>query len=166
MQADVCCGNVLGRANSPSGASTGRHEAVELRDGGARYGGKGVRNAVANVNTRIAKALLGRDASDQKAIDALLCEADGTPNKSSLGANATTAVSLAVAHCAANERKCGLYKLLGGKLLPAPMFNVVNGGKHAGSGISIQEFMIYPLYLTAFPRRFAPVRRPTMRLGR
>jgi len=150
VQADVSTARGFGRASAPSGASTGIHEALELRDGGRKWGGKGVSKAVANINGKIARALHGHDASDQKGIDALLCSLDGTPNKSRLGANATTAVSLACAQCAANEQGVGLYKLLGGKKIPAPMLNVLNGGKHAGNGVSIQEFMIFPLYFPSF----------------
>lgn len=137
-------------ASAPSGASTGVHEALELRDGGRKWGGKGVSKAVANVNGKIARALAGREVSSQIGIDALLCRLDGTPNKQRLGANATTAVSLACAQCAASERGAGLYRLLGGKKLPAPMMNVLNGGKHAQTGLSIQEFMIFPLQFSSF----------------
>ena len=153
VQSDVFSDQGFGSATAPSGASTGVHEALELRDGGKRYCGKGVRKAVANINGPIAKALCGMDVSDQKAIDAALCELDGTSNKSKLGANATTAVSLACAQCAANEEGVGLYKLLSkGKkpLLPSPMMNVLNGGKHAGSGMAIQEFMIFPIGFASF----------------
>jgi enolase len=150
VQADVFSEKGFGRAAAPSGASTGRHEAMELRDSEKRYNGKGVRKAVSNVNTRIAKALVGRDVSGQREIDSLMCGLDGTENKSNLGANATTAVSLAAAQCAANESKCGVYRLIGGKKLPAPMLNVLNGGKHAGNGVAIQEFMIYPLEFPSF----------------
>ena len=152
VQADVSSARGFGRATAPSGASTGVHEALELRDGGKRYGGKGVSKAVSNVNGKIAKALAGMDAADQQGIDRAMIELDGTENKSSLGANATTAVSLAVAQCAANEAGCGLYKLIPGKkkLLPAPMMNVLNGGKHASNGIAIQEFMIFPLDFPSF----------------
>ena len=150
VQADVCTARGFGRASSPSGASTGIHEALELRDGGRKWGGKGVSKAVANVNGRIARALCGFDVSDQQGIDSLLCSLDGTKNKSRLGANATTAVSLACAACAANEGGVGLYRLLGGKKLPAPMMNVLNGGKHAMTGLSIQEFMIFPARFSSF----------------
>ncbi|VVC00307.1 Enolase [uncultured archaeon] len=153
VQAEVHSEHGVGRATAPSGASTGVHEALELRDGGKRYGGKGVKKAVANANTLIAHALLGMDVSDQRAIDIAMCELDGTENKSRLGANATTAVSLASAQCAANENGVGLYRLLakGGKpSIPAPMMNVLNGGKHAGNGVAIQEFMIYPLHFQSF----------------
>ena len=153
VQAEVFSEKGWGRATAPSGASTGKHEALELRDGGKRYGGKGVKKAVANVNGQISKALFSADVSDQNSIDALLCGLDGTPNKSRLGANATTAVSLATAQCAASEAGVGLYRLLCGQgkpLLPAPMMNVLNGGKHAGSGLAVQEFMIFPLGFTSF----------------
>ena len=150
MQAEVSTSRGFGRASSPSGASTGIHEALELRDGGKRWGGKGVSKAVANVNKKIARALFGFDVSDQKGIDWLLCSLDGTKNKGRLGANATTAVSLACAACAADEEGVGLYRLLGGKKIPAPMLNVLNGGKHAGNGVSIQEFMIFPLHFSSF----------------
>jgi len=150
VQADVHTARGFGRASSPSGASTGIHEALELRDGGKRWGGKGVSKAVANVNGKIARALKGADVSNQRAIDALLCNLDGTENKSRLGANATTAVSLSCAQCASDEEGVGLYRLLGGKTLPAPMMNVLNGGKHAMTGLSIQEFMIFPLQFSSF----------------
>ena len=150
VQADIHTARGFGRASAPSGASTGIHEALELRDGGKKWGGKGVSRAVANANKKIARALAGFDVSDQRGIDALLCELDGTKNKGRLGANATTAVSLACAQCAANERGVGLYRLLGGKKLPAPMLNVLNGGKHSGNGVSIQEFMVFPLHFPSF----------------
>ncbi len=150
VQADVCTARGFGRAASPSGASTGIHEALELRDGGRKWGGKGVSKAVSNVNGKIARALRGFDVSDQRGIDSLLCRLDGTKNKSRLGANATTAVSLACAQCAASEEGVGLYRLLGGKKLPAPMLNVLNGGKHAGNGVSIQEFMVFPIHFSSF----------------
>ena len=150
VQADVYTARGFGRAASPSGASTGIHEALELRDGGKKWGGKGVSRAVANVNGRIARALRGFDVSDQRGIDALLCGLDGTENKSGLGANATTAVSLACAQCAASEQGVGVYNLLGGKKIPAPMLNVLNGGKHSGNGVSIQEFMVFPLHFSSF----------------
>jgi len=150
VQADVFTARGSGRAAAPSGASTGIHEALELRDGGEKWGGKGVSKAVSNVNGKISRALRGFDVSDQRGIDSLLCKLDGTKNKSRLGANATTAVSLACAQCAANEEGVGLYKLLGGKKLPAPMLNVLNGGMHAGNGVSIQEFMVFPIYFSSF----------------
>ncbi len=132
----------------PSGASTGENEAVELRDGDARrYGGKGVRKAVANVNEIIAPALAGQDACAQARIDELMIELDGTPNKSKLGANAILGVSQAVARAAANACGLSLYAYLGGagaRVLPVPMMNVINGGKHADSSLDFQEFMIMP----------------------
>ncbi|MEO8571632.1 MAG: phosphopyruvate hydratase [Chloroflexota bacterium] len=139
----------VGRAAVPSGASTGAHEAVELRDGDkARFGGKGVLGAVANVTETIAPALYGLDAADQAGIDALLCELDGTPNKSALGANAILGVSLACAHAAAASYDLPLYRYLGGvgaTKLPVPMFNILNGGKHAEDSTDFQEFMIMPV---------------------
>jgi enolase len=138
----------LGRAAVPSGASTGEHEALELRDGDtARYRGKGVRKAVANVHETIAPRLLGRDAYDQIAIDREMLALDGTPNKSRLGANAILGVSLAVAKAAANQLGVPLYRHLGGvhaRTLPVPLMNVVNGGAHASNNLDLQEFMIVP----------------------
>ena len=141
-------GGAVGRAAVPSGASTGEHEAVELRDcDKSRFGGKGVQKAVNNVNGLIAPELLGADARTQEAIDALLCLLDGTPNKSKLGANATLATSLAVAHAAAIATDQPLYRYVGGthaRTLPAPMLNILNGGKHADNTVDFQEFMIQP----------------------
>ena len=138
-----------GRAAVPSGASTGEHEAVELRDGdGARYGGKGVLKAVANVNDVIARELKGMDALDQRGIDERLIELDATPNKSRLGANALLSVSMANARAAASSRKQPLYRYLGGdgaNTLPVPMMNIINGGAHADNNIDFQEFMIVPV---------------------
>jgi enolase len=138
----------LGRAAVPSGASTGENEAVELRDGDAKkYLGKGVAKAVQNVNTKIAPELIGLDPRDQEAIDQLILELDGTPNKSKLGANATLGVSLAVAKAAAEACSLPLYRYVGGpgaKVLPAPMMNILNGGKHADNNVDFQEFMIQP----------------------
>ncbi len=146
--------DVSGRAIVPSGASTGKHEALELRDGDTRrYNGKGVLKAVANVNEIIAPEILDLDPLDQAYIDSLLCELDGTPNKSKLGANAILGVSLAVAKAAAAVSKIPLYQYLGGvgaRVLPVPMMNVLNGGKHADNNIDIQEFMIVPLGMTSF----------------
>src|SRR5208337_2814801 len=139
-------GGAFGRAAVPSGASTGVHEALELRDGDAkRFGGKGVLNAVANVNQAIASKLKGADAADQKAIDGALIALDGTENKSKLGANAILGVSLASAHAAAAEN-LPLYLHLnsGAHVLPVPMMNVLNGGQHADSSVDMQEFMIVP----------------------
>ncbi len=138
---------VIGRASVPSGASTGSFEAVELRDGGERYGGKGVRKAVENVNSLIEAALVGYDASDQAEIDAMLIELDGTENKAKLGANAILGVSLACARAAAASHEMELWNYIGGLgpyLLPTPLMNVVNGGAHADNNLDIQEFMLVP----------------------
>jgi enolase len=147
-------GGVVGRAMVPSGASTGAHEAVELRDGdAARYGGKGVLNAVRNVNETIRPELLGSDAIDQVSIDRLLLDLDGTPTKSSLGANALLAVSLGVAHAAAEAVDLPLYRYLGGasaRVLPVPQVNILNGGQHAVDSTDFQEFMIVPLGAPSF----------------
>lgn len=144
-----------GRAAVPSGASTGSNEALELRDGNPeRYGGKGVLNAVDNVNERIAPEIIDMDATDQVAIDDLLCELDGTPNKSKLGANAILGVSLAVAKAAAEELELPLFQYLGGVFahtLPVPMMNILNGGKHADSNVDLQEFMVVPAGAEDFP---------------
>ncbi|HKW07557.1 MAG TPA: phosphopyruvate hydratase [Candidatus Dormibacteraeota bacterium] len=143
-----------GRAIVPSGASTGVHEAVELRDGDPRrYGGKGVLKAVANVEGEIARRLAGFDVEDQGAIDEALIELDGTANKSRLGANATLGVSLAVAHAAANVKGEPLYRSLGGReaaLLPLPMSNILNGGAHADTSVDLQEFMVCPVGAPTF----------------
>ena len=142
-----------GRAIVPSGASTGAHEATELRDGGTRFKGKGVLNAVANVNGEISTALVGSDASNQSAIDNALCELDGTPNKSRLGANAILGASLATAHASASERKLPLFASIGGDdacVLPVPMMNVLNGGVHADNNVDLQEFMIMPIGASSF----------------
>ena len=142
-----------GRAIVPSGASTGAHEATELRDGGTRFKGKGVLNAVANVNGEISTSLVGSDASNQSAIDNALCELDGTPNKSRLGANAILGASLATAHASASERKMPLFQSIGGDdacVLPVPMMNVLNGGVHADNNVDLQEFMIMPIGATSF----------------
>jgi len=136
-----------GRAIVPSGASTGSFEAAELRDGGERYGGKGVRNAVENVNSTIAEALFGLDASDQRALDFALLDLDGTPNKSNLGANAILGVSLSAAKASADELDLSLFRYVGGvgaHVLPVPMMNVLNGGVHADNNIDFQEFMVVP----------------------
>ncbi len=139
---------IVGRAAVPSGASTGEHEAVELRDGDkSRYLGKGVLNAVEHVNSTIAEELTGLDASDQTSIDEMMIKLDGTKNKSKLGANAILGVSLAVAKAAAQSAKLPLYKYIGGtnaKVLPVPMMNILNGGKHADNNVDLQEFMIVP----------------------
>jgi enolase len=150
----------LGRAAVPSGASTGAHEAVELRDGGKRYGGKGVEKAVAAVNGEIFDTLCGMEAEDQIRLDKLMITLDGTPNKSRLGANAILGVSLAVAKAAAQAANLPLYKYVGGakaQTLPVPMMNIINGGVHADNPIDFQEFMIMPVG--------APTFREALRMG-
>jgi enolase len=151
----VLAGGAHGTGAVPSGASTGEHEALELRDGDKkRYGGKGVLRAVANVNAPIAKALAGFDVTDQAALDARLVALDGTPDKSHLGANAILAVSLAAARAAAAAAGRPLYRLLGGEaatLLPVPLMNVINGGRHATNPLDVQEFMIVPHGAPSFP---------------
>jgi enolase len=149
----VLAGGARGRAAVPSGASTGQHEAHELRDGGDRYGGKGVRKAVAAVERRIAPDIVGRDALDQRGLDEALKLLDGTPNLAELGANAVLGVSLATAHAAAQQLRVPLYRYLGGpgaSTLPVPFFNVINGGAHADNAIDFQEFMIAPVGLPSF----------------
>ncbi|MFM7299084.1 MAG: phosphopyruvate hydratase [Planctomycetota bacterium] len=142
-----------GSAMVPSGASTGHHEAHELRDGGKRYGGKGVRKAVENVNEELARELVGIDALDQVGIDRAMLTLDGTPNKARLGANALLGVSLAVARAAADESGLPLYRYVGGAMasvLPVPMMNILNGGKHADNNVDLQEFMLMPFGATSF----------------
>jgi len=144
---------VMGRATVPSGASTGIHEAVELRDGGKRYLGKGVAKAVAHVNENIAPRLRGKDARGQAAIDQIMLDFDGSPNKGKLGANAILGVSLAVAHAQAKAQGLPLYRYLGGsaaKTLPVPMLNVLNGGAHADNNVDVQEFMVVPIGMKSF----------------
>jgi len=153
-------GGASGRAMVPSGASTGAHEAHELRDGGSRYGGKGVLQAVSNVEDKIAPALCGLSALDQGAVDAAMLELDGSDNKSALGANAILAVSLATARAAANGIGLPLYRYLGGPmatLLPVPLMNVINGGAHAANSLDFQEFMVVP--------HGAPSFREALRMG-
>src|ERR1051326_6493917 len=143
----------FGRAAVPSGASTGAHEAVELRDGGKRYGGKGVEKAVAAVNGELFEALCGMEAEDQVRIDAAMIALDGTPNKARLGANAILGISLAVAKAAAAAANLPLYRYVGGskaQILPVPMMNIVNGGAHADNPIDFQEFMIMPVGASSF----------------
>jgi enolase len=143
----------LGRAIVPSGASTGVHEAVELRDGGSEWGGKGVATAVANVNGELAAAVAGRDARDQEGLDRVLIDLDGTPNKGRLGANAILGVSLAAAKAAAAHAGVSLFRHLGGgeaATLPVPMLNVINGGAHATNSIDLQEFMVVPVGADTF----------------
>ncbi|MEA2129773.1 MAG: enolase, partial [Solirubrobacteraceae bacterium] len=142
-----------GRAAVPSGASTGEFEATELRDGGAAWGGKGVTQAVANVNGELADAVTGRDALDQAGLDQALIDLDGTPNKSRLGANAILGVSLAAAHAAAAHEGVPLWRSLGGanaRVLPVPMMNVLNGGAHADNKVDFQEFMVMPAGAATF----------------
>ncbi len=155
VEADVLLeSGVMGRAAVPSGASTGSREAIELRDGDkGRYLGKGVLRAVENVNTEIAEAIIGLDAEEQSFIDHTLIELDGTENKSRLGANATLAVSMAVAKAAAEEAGLPLYRYFGGSspmVMPVPMMNVINGGEHANNSLDIQECMIMPVSMTSF----------------
>ena len=154
VEAEVTLKNgVKGRATVPSGASTGAHEAVELRDGGKRFLGKGVARAVSHVNEIIAPRLRGKDARDQMAIDQIMLNLDGSPNKGKLGANAILGVSLAVAHAQARAQGLSLYRYLGGtsgKTLPVPLLNIVNGGVHADNNVDVQEFMIVPFGLRSF----------------
>lgn len=162
VEVDVAlAGGAIGRASVPSGASTGEHEAWELRDGDAkRYGGKGVLKAVENINKIIAPVISGHDATLQPAIDKIMIDLDGTPNKSRLGANAILGVSLAVAKAAAIQLNLPLFKYLGGpnaKVLPVPMMNIINGGAHSDSPIDFQEFMIMP--------KGAPTFRESLRYG-
>ncbi|MCH4829078.1 phosphopyruvate hydratase [Flavobacterium covae] len=154
VEVDVVTENgILGRAAVPSGASTGEHEAVELRDGGTAFMGKGVMKAVENVNTTIAEALVGTSVFEQNLIDKIMIDLDGTANKSKLGANAILGVSLAVAKAAANELGLPLYRYVGGvsgNTLPVPMMNIINGGSHSDAPIAFQEFMIMPVKATSF----------------
>ncbi len=146
-------GSITGRAAVPSGASTGRFEAVELRDGETRYFGLGVRKAVKNINTKLKEALIGQNVMDQGLIDRILIETDGTDNKGNLGANATLGVSMACARAAAEALEMPLYRYLGGghtRLLPVPMMNILNGGKHAANTVDFQEFMIMPVQAENF----------------
>tara|TARA_R110001606_G_scaffold54343_2_gene133375 strand:- start:4254 stop:5543 length:1290 start_codon:yes stop_codon:yes gene_type:complete len=156
VEVDVVTENgVLGRAAVPSGASTGEHEAVELRDGGKAYMGKGVLKAVSNVNQIIAPELLGTSVFEQNQIDQIMIDLDGTPNKSVLGANAILGVSLAVAKAAANELGMPLYRYVGGvsaNTLPVPMMNIINGGSHSDAPIAFQEFMIVPVKAANFTK--------------
>jgi enolase len=154
VEVDVVTENgIMGRAAVPSGASTGEHEAVELRDGGSSYMGKGVLKAVTNVNETIADRLIGVSVFEQNKIDKLMIDLDGTPNKSKLGANAILGVSLAVAKAAANELGMPLYRYVGGvsaNTLPVPMMNIVNGGSHSDAPIAFQEFMVMPVKAESF----------------
>ncbi len=153
VEVDVFCGDIMGRAAVPSGASTGEYEAVELRDGGDKYLGKSVKKAVKNVNNIISKELVGKSCNDQAGIDQFLIDLDGTNNKSNLGANAILGVSLACAHLASKISNEPLYKYLGGQeanLLPVPMMNIINGGSHSDAPIAFQEFMIRPVGADSF----------------
>jgi len=154
VEVDVYTENgIMGRAAVPSGASTGEHEAVELRDGGEDFMGKGVKKAVENVNGEIAEKLLGYSVFEQNLIDQTMIDLDGTPNKSKLGANAILGVSLAVAKAAANELNMPLYRYVGGvsaNTLPVPMMNIINGGSHSDAPIAFQEFMIMPVMAESF----------------
>lgn len=154
VEVDVITENgILGRAAVPSGASTGEHEAVELRDGGSDYMGKGVQNAIGHVNGEIADELIGMSVFEQNLIDQTMIDLDGTPNKSRLGANAILGVSLAVAKAAAEELEMPLYRYVGGvsaNTLPVPMMNIINGGSHSDAPIAFQEFMIMPVMAESF----------------
>jgi len=153
VEVDVFCGDIMGRAAVPSGASTGEYEAVELRDGGDKYLGKSVTKAVKNVNNIISKELVDKSCNDQAGIDQFLIDLDGTNNKSNLGANAILGVSLACAHLASKISNEPLYKYLGGQeanLLPVPMMNIINGGSHSDAPIAFQEFMIRPVGADSF----------------
>ena len=154
VEVEVLAGeNICGRASVPSGASTGKHEAMELRDGEKRYYGRGVQMAVDHVNTRIAPEIIGMNVFEQVEIDSVMIRLDDTINKSNLGANAMLGVSMAVARAAANALRIPLYRYLGGasaKTMPVPMMNILNGGKHADNTVDIQEFMIVPIGATCF----------------
>ena len=154
VEVDVITENgITGRAAVPSGASTGEHEAVELRDGGGDYMGKAVLNAVKNVNETIARELIGESVFDQNKIDRIMIDLDGTPNKSKLGANAILGISLATAKAAANELGLPLYRYVGGvsaHTLPVPMMNIINGGSHSDAPIAFQEFMVMPIGAKSF----------------
>ena len=161
-----------GHAAVPSGASTGEFEATELRDGGTRWGGKGVQRAVANVNGEIARALAGTDAADQGALDGVLIELDGTANKSRLGANAILGASLAAAHAQAAEEGMALWRYLGGdaaRVLPVPLMNVLNGGAHADNKVDFQEFMVVPTGARTFSdglrKKYLSMRKTTIYAG-
>ena len=167
VEVDVwTAGGVMGRGASPCGTSVGRHEAFVLRDGGTRYGGLGVRQAVTNVIEIISPAIRGKSALDQRAIDELMIELDGTPNKSRLGANAIYSASIGVARAAANALRVPLYRYLGGpeaNLLPVPMFNMVNGGTHATTRVEFQEFLLIPAAAKTYSEALQAPRRDTLR---
>ncbi len=156
VEVDVTTENgITGRAAVPSGASTGEHEAVELRDGGGDYMGKAVLTAVKNVNETLARELIGESVFDQNKIDRIMIELDGTPNKSKLGANAILGISLATAKAAANELGIPLYRYVGGvsaHTLPVPMMNIINGGSHSDAPIAFQEFMVMPIGANSFTK--------------
>ena len=169
MEAEVyLVDGTIGRGMAPSGASTGEFEALELRDGDkSRYLGKGVTKAVENINTMINDAIVGMDASDIYAVDAAMIAADGTKDKSKLGANAILAVSIAAARAASISLDIPLYRFLGGILgnrLPVPMMNILNGGAHAANTVDVQEFMIMPVGARVLKRHSAGVQRCSMRL--
>ena len=157
VEVEVClAGGATGRAAVPSGASTGKFEAVELRDGGERYNGQGVKTAVEHVNSVLSEVVLFESALDQRRLDQMLLDADGTENKGKLGANAILGVSMAVARAAANGLHMPLYRYLGGihaSQLPIPMMNILNGGKHADNTVDLQEFMIMPYGACCFSER-------------
>ena len=167
VQVDVWIGGALGRADVPAGRSTGRHEAKEVRDGGARYGGFGVRRAVENVRTEIASALVGHPAAPQRNVDELLVELDGTPDRSRLGSNAIVGVSLAVARAAAAALGLPLYRYLNADahLLPVPQINLINGGRHASSDLDFQEFIIMPTGAGSFADAMAVASETNLVLG-
>ena len=154
VEVDVITENgIMGRAAVPSGASTGEHEVVELRDGGKTYMGKGVSQAVENVNQILAEELIGISVFDQNKIDQMMIDLDGTPNKSKLGANAILGISLAAAKAASNELGLPLYRYVGGVsayTLPVPMMNIINGGSHSDAPIAFQEFMVMPIGANSF----------------
>ena len=154
VEVDIITENgILGRAAVPSGASTGEHEAVELRDGGSKYMGKAVGKAIENVNNLISQEIIGSSVFDQEQLDKIMIDLDGTPNKSKLGANAILGVSLAIAKAAANELGLPLYRYIGGvsaKTLPVPMMNIINGGSHSDAPIAFQEFMVMPTGAKSF----------------
>ena len=154
VEVEVSCGyGITGRASVPSGASTGKFEAVELRDGEIRYMGLGVQNAVKNANDKLRPALLGKNVLEQGMLDQIITDVDGTDNKENIGANATLGVSMACARAAANALEISLYQYLGGiltKEMPVPMMNILNGGKHAANTVDFQEFMIMPISATSF----------------
>ena len=161
---------IIARASVPSGASTGAFEAVELRDGDKeRYGAKGVLKAVSGVEDKIAPELLGQEASDQRIIDQVMIDLDGTPNKANLGANAILGVSLAVAKAAAESADLPLFRYIGGPnahLLPVPMMNILNGGAHADSNVDVQEFMVAPIGAETFREALRLMQRDTVRYAR